>query len=762
MTNISRDTYTINDDYYRWSIRFFEAVRKRLGLNLKVHPDDGFLKQGHIFLFNHFARFETFIPPYIIHGATGAYSRSVADHGLFEVNERLSKYLRGVGAIPNNQPGLLAFLAAEILRGRKVVMFPEGGMVKDRRVLDRDGNFGVLFPKGKERRKHHRGAAVLAFTLDIFKKRILDLYEKGDEQRIRRWVTALELEDEQQLLKNANEPTLIVPATITFFPIRVQENVLTRTVGLFSGEVPKRTTEELLVEGNLIFRDTDMDIRLNPPIESAKNWRWWDKRLLNGYFRKITSLNDLFGLRDRPEGIAERMLVRRINDQSLQLRDQYMHAIYTGTTVNLSHLSSSIITLLIRQKRMEVNIGHFHRALYLALKSLQTATNVHLHRSLCQPDRYFDLLDGESAELERFLDTCREAGLVARTSGAYRFLDKLCQEFGFHEVRLENPVVVYANEVAPIPNVREAIQEALQKASTIRDKELSSFLFDDEIRAHAWNREHFSQEPYREINDEETATESGAPYLHLPKENIQTGVLLVHGFLASPAELKNFGDCLSKLGYAVMGVRLAGHGTSPWDLKNRTREDWLNSVRRGYRILSAFAGQIVVVGFSTGGALAMMLAAEHPEKLSGVASVSAPHVYLNRKLVFVPLVQGLNKLTDWLPSFEGPMPFRVNESEHPDINYRNIPVHGLYQLRALIEELEDHLVEIKAPALILQGDDDQVVKPDSARLIFDKLTMKDKTLQWVSSGRHGIFNEDIGGTCKFLLDFIKRAGSSAS
>ena len=71
-------------------------------------------------------------------------------------------------------------------------------------------------------------------------------------------------------------------------------------------------------------------------------------------------------------------------------------------------------------------------------------------------------------------------------------------------------------------------------------------------------------------------------------------------------------------------------------------------------------------------------------------------------------------------------------------------------------------MEIKATTIILQGDDDQVVKPDSARLIFDKLTMKDKTLQWVSSGRHGIFNEDIGGTCKFLLDFIKRAGSSAS
>ena len=48
--------------------------------------------------------------------------------------------MHGVGVVPNNEPGLLAFLAAEILRGRKVSVFPEGGMVKDRRILDENGN----------------------------------------------------------------------------------------------------------------------------------------------------------------------------------------------------------------------------------------------------------------------------------------------------------------------------------------------------------------------------------------------------------------------------------------------------------------------------------------------------------------------------------------------------------------------------------------------------------------------------------------------
>ena len=757
MTNVDRNLFAISDDTYNWCVRTYEFFKKRFGLNLWVHPNNELLEQGHIFLFNHFARFETVIPPYLIYRATGAHTRSVADHTLFEANEVLSKFLRSVGAMPNNLPGLLPFLAAEILRGRKVVMFPEGGMVKSRRVVDSEGNFGVYSATSKERRKHHRGAAVLALTLGIFKKRIQDLHKKGDVQRIERWVKALGLQDERQLLARATEPTLIVPSTITFFPIRVHENVLSRAVGLFSKGIPQQAAEEMLVEGNLLFRDTDMDIRLNAPIQTDKKWRWWEQTLLDGYFRKITSLDDLFGLRDHAEGYAERMLVHSISNETLRIRDQYMRALYTGTTINLSHLASSVIISLIRQNQMEISKAKFHRTLYLALKTLHASTNVHLHRSLNWPDRYRGLLDGESMELDRFFSNCKEAEIVGQTPDAYCFLDKLCHDFKRNEVRIENPVIVYANEVAPIPEVGNAVTSALEMSSTISDQDLAFFLFNDEQKAHTWNRDHFSSEPCREINDKETATQSGEPYLLLPPDPAQKGVLLVHGFLASPAELSDYGQRLNDQGYAVRGVRLAGHGTSPWDLKLRTWSEWLNSVRRGYRILSAFADQIVVAGFSAGGALSLMLAAEHPEKLVGVVSVSAPLVYRNKKLIFVPLVHGLNKLAEWMPSFEGVMPFRENESEHPDINYHNIPIHGLYQLRAMTGELLDHLPEIDVPTLIVQGEDDPIVEPDSARQIFKKLVTTDKALHWVPSKRHGILNEDTAGTCALLSGFIARA-----
>lgn len=754
------DRFAINEGGYDLVVRSFETVRKRLGLNIRVHNDDGLMQQGQIFLFNHFARFETVIPHFIIHEATGVYCRSIADHSLFETSDGFDKFLRSVGAVPNNLPGLLPFMAGEILRGRKVVIFPEGGMVKDRRVVKGDGDFDMYSRTASERRKHHRGAAVLALTLDILKRRVRDLFERGDTLRIERWVTSLGLESADVLRQRAMEPTLVVPCNITFYPIRVEDNLLSRGAELLAKGLPDQFIEELVIEGNLLLRDTDMDIRISSPVRPGKSWRWWEKMLLERYFKKVRSLDDLFGLREEEAtGWSEKILAKCISKEIYRVRDQAMASMYKAVTVNLSHLASYTVTRLVDDGVMKIGIDAFHRVLYLALKNLQATPGVHLHRSLCWPDRYRGLLVGESRELDRFMITCKTAGLVGRTTQSYRFTDKLCEEHGFDDIRLENPLLVYANEVAPIREVRDAVDAAMEKADTAGEQEIASLLFDDELMAHDWNARRFSKDKYRKINNQETATESGVPYLLLPKGPIRTGVLLVHGFLASPAELADFGKSLCADGYGVLGIRLAGHATSPWDLKDRSWREWLDSVRRGHRILASFVDRVVVVGFSAGGTLSLMLAAERPEKLSGVAAVSAPISYRNRNLAFVPLVNGLNRLSDWLPSFEGVMPFRENESEHPEINYFSIPVHGLYQLRLMTDELQEQLPLIETQTLIIQGNDDPVVEPDSASMIFNKLATKDKAMHWIGSNRHGILNEDIGDTRALVSDFIANAGA---
>ncbi len=763
MTSDDDRLFDINKNSYDWCVRSFQAVRKRLGLSIKIHNDDGLMERGHIFLFNHFARFETIIPPFVIHRSTGVYCRSVADHGLFEGNEKFAKFLRGVGAVPNNLPGLLPFLAAEILRGRKVVVFPEGGMVKDRRVIGDDGSFSIYSRKSKERRQHHRGAAVLAMTLDILKRRILDLHERGDHARIGRWVKSLGLKDSAELLARAAETTIIVPATITFYPIHVEDNIVSRAADLLFRELPQKLAEEMKIEGNLLLRETDMDIHIGQGIGPAKKWRWWEKLLLNRYFvQSVQSLDDLFGLRDQPEGFAGRMLARCVYDESIRIRDHYMRAIYEGITVNLSHLASHLIVKLVGEGQVEIGHGDLHKALYLGLKNLQAARGVQLHRSLLWPDRYRRLIDGESPELDRFLKTCRDAGLIERTPQVYRFLDKLRVEQSFDEVRLENPVLVYANEVAPLRVVTETMDAALRSVRAASEAEIGSLLFDDELRGHQWSRDHYAAPAYAEINAKETATQDGAPYLLLPKgtgkARARTGVLLVHGFLASPAELRGLGDDLSRAGYAVLGVRLSGHGTSPWDLKRCEWRDWLNSLRRNLRILSAFAERVVVVGFSAGGSLALYLASERDDRIAGVAAVCPALEFRNRTMVLVPLMHGLNKLASFLPGSDGVMPFTANNPEHPDINYRSIPVQALQHLRTLTDEMKHRLPAVKVPALIVQADGDPVVQPNGASIIHAQLGSTDKALHWIKADRHGILYEDIGDARALVADFVARVG----
>ncbi len=755
-TKYDEQDFQLNRATYEWSVRVFATFEKVLSANIKMHHSEEQLAQGSIFLFNHFARFETFIPQYLIHKKTGALCRSVAAADFFVEDATLSEYLRSVGAVPNDYPKLLPFLAAEILRGRKVIVFPEGGMIKDRRVLDHRGHYSIFSPTAGERRKHHTGAAVLALMVEAFKTGILAAEKRDDTQLIESWAKRLKLESEGHLLAAAREPTLIIPANITFFPIRVSDNLLRKGVELFNRRLSRHHSEELLIEGNILLKNTDMDIRLEDPVLPSEHWHWWEKKLAGILVKRAESMDTFFGLGSRQGHWTELLMRRSLRKKSLDVRNQYMYRVYAGATINLSHLASRLIFLLLDAKQSEITHRDFHVTLYLVVKNAHRSPKLHLHRSLLNPNAYEGLLDLNCPSLNKFLETAKTMGLIEHQQDVYRFLPKLREQYEFHEIRVENLVAVYANEALPITEVTTLLQHALKQAKKADSQSLAKHRFDDELIAFQWDKAHYNKAHHLSINKHETATQPPEPYLLLPKKARSLGILLVHGFLATPSELKNVADTLHAAGYASLGVRLKGHGTSPWDLRDRKWTDWFDSVRRGYSILSAFVDKICIVGFSCGGALSLKLASERPDGLAGVAAVSPPLKFTNKNFVFVPLVHGANQLTRWIPAFEGIMPFRRNESEHPDINYQNIPLHGLYQLRLFLDDYVNHLDKITCPTRILQGTEDPVVDPQSAELIFEKLTVADKSIHWVESDRHGILNESIGDTREILDTFIRQ------
>jgi len=736
----------INTRVYDFCVRAFRTTKKLLKLNIKLHQDDASdhdtVREGNIFLFNHFARFETFIPQYLIHEATGAYCRSVAAAEFFDGDERFSQFLYSIGVVPNDLPRLFPFLARELLHGHKLIVFPEGGMVKDKRVIDERGQYSIYSRSANERRKHHRGSAVIALALDAFKTALLHDFAAGHYERVERWAEQLQFDDIEELMAQAVKPTVIVPSHITFYPIRVSDNILHQAARLFNRGINKRFAEELIIEGNLLFKETDMDIRFSRPIVAGNYWRWWEKRLLPNVVHRFESLDELFALKPRPGHWGGRIHAIGMRAKSSKLRDAYMQTMYEAVTINLSHIASMIVLCLFQKGLRRISRGSFHKMLYLSIKLLQ-GSSYDLHRSLLNPEEYGAIVSKGSTRLEQFLKTAIDMKLLHIEDDDYVLDQKLIHDFEIDEVRTENLISVYANEVSPLSKVKRITENAMARSDKVDARAIADYRFHDQLLAYEWDFKKFQRERYAEINAQQTQTADANWYFLKSKKRDAAAVLLIHGFLSGPAELRSLGERLYAQGYHVLGVRLKGHGTSPWDLRSRTWQDWAASVELGFDIIKAFSKAVHLVGFSTGGLLALNHAANHSSRrIKTVVSVSAPVHFRNKNMIFVPLLHHANRLISWVTS-EGLVPFRPNVPENPEINYQHIPIRALYQLQQLIDKMTAKSLPIDANVRFFQSDKDPVVDPKSARTLQRLVLAHNSSVTMLDSDQHGVVYRNI-------------------
>ena len=107
------------------------------------------------------------------------------------------------------------------------------------------------------------------------------------------------------------------------------------------------------------------------------------------------------------------------------------------------------------------------------------------------------------------------------------------------------------------------------------------------------------------------------------------------------------------------------------------------------------------------------------------------------------------------------MPFRENESENPHVNYRHIPIRGLYELRRLNEEVRATLSEIQCSVLALQGDEDPVVDASSVEAISKDVESTLLRVQIVHANVHGILYQNVDNTHGRIVEFIDELDAKA-
>jgi len=201
------------------------------------------------------------------------------------------------------------------------------------------------------------------------------------------------------------------------------------------------------------------------------------------------------------------------------------------------------------------------------------------------------------------------------------------------------------------------------------------------------------------------------PYL---LQGDSTGVLILHGLTASPAEPRWLGDHLHTAGYTVCGMRLAGHGTDHQALARVRWEDWAASAFDGYYLLKSICDRIVLIGHSMGGALAMALASDERIDLSALVLMATPASFDHPRVRMARWLQFVMPYTDQTDRSALPESIKSEQTRRGEpalgrVRYDLWATRGVAELVEMTDYAYQHLPNVIAPTLLVHSRKDSTI-----------------------------------------------------
>lgn len=187
-------------------------------------------------------------------------------------------------------------------------------------------------------------------------------------------------------------------------------------------------------------------------------------------------------------------------------------------------------------------------------------------------------------------------------------------------------------------------------------------------------------------------------------------VLYIHGFSASPAELRPLPEQVAQnLGANLLAIRLTGHGGTGADLAAARAQDWWQDMAQGLGAARRMGRRVVVIGMSTGATLAA-LAARDPQMgrmMDGVVLVS-PNFRLrarNAWLLDIPLARPIIRLAG-----DPERCFTTRNDMHRARWTSCYPLSAALAVGTLLRQArQGDFSAARMPALFIWSDADQIV-----------------------------------------------------
>lgn len=657
-----------------------------------------------IFVANHFTRMEAMLVPYAMYDLTDKKVGVIADDSLFKTY--FGSYLEEIGAMRKSQPHRNNIMIGDLITGCKDWMiFPEGIMVKAKDISKEADHFCVKIDGACQR--VHTGSAFFALTSQLLREDYFNNKIKNSTKFQRKYF----IKECKEIQKNE---TMIVPINISYSNLRTGNNFLTDMAIKFLDKLGDNFLEELEIEGNIAL-NSKITIQILEPISTTK--------ILNDIYKKELNQSKI------------------VNKYRYSLTHQFMTKIYKSLTVNFDHIFA--LTLFMNPKK-RINKIQFKRVLYLVANAIKMNC-IYFNENLSND--IIKLISYEPYDaFESILKVAFKDEIITETNDEYIIhKENLLNSYTHHTIRLRNIMRVILNEVLIINEVNKIVKDLVNLTNEEINKKLYELLKIEEVFE-------YENDYVKYIASEDLKPRKiGIPF-SFENETSDTCIITLHGFSSAPKEVLEISKFLHKKGFNVYAPRLRGHGTSPKDLRDTTWEDWYLSVCRAIAIATLKYKKIYLIGFSTGGLLALLSTKKCYKEIGGIICINAA-LHLNdiRIKTLLPALSFWNDLVEAFNAKNFGKEYIDNDSENPEVNYNKHYVDSIEQLSLLMKKTKKNIPKIQTPTFIIQAKNDPVVNPSSAYEIYEKIKSEKKELLMLDLDNHIIIK---GENTKELFEKI--------
>lgn len=238
----------------------------------------------------------------------------------------------------------------------------------------------------------------------------------------------------------------------------------------------------------------------------------------------------------------------------------------------------------------------------------------------------------------------------------------------------------------------------------------------------------------------------------LPEDEPKAVLAIVHGLAEHSGRYGDTAGYFVSRGYAVYGLDHQGHGKSPGqrcyvDSFSRYTEDlaaFLEIVRSRHPEKPLF-----LLGHSVGATISAAFLCRQPEGVKGFVSsaislktgkgISPLHIAIARLLSRISPRLQISRLSSATISSDRKV---VKAYDKDPLVYRGkISARGGSELIKAMGQLTKDLSKLSVPLLVLHGEADRLIDPQSSRLLYEGAGCDDKTLKMYPDFYHEILNE---------------------